>query len=271
MRKETFQWLIPALLAVGVAAALWFFWGHGGQEPIETEEPAAPAADAAEEAEEQRQGPEHPLEMPAEETAAKPELRPLPPLEESDDYFKLELSGLFGEALDSQLADSGVIERIVATVDNLPRQKIAERIKPMAGASGRFIVQNGDGEGKFVLDPDNYQRYDGLVGMVANADPTELEELYRRFYPLFQKAYVDLGYPQGYFNDRVIEVIDHLLETPEIEGPVELVRPHVLYEYADPALEELSPGQKLLLRIGNEHAATIKGKLREFRRRIIVP
>jgi Protein of unknown function (DUF3014) len=271
MRKETFQWLIPALLAVGVAAALWFFWGQGGQEPIETEEPAAPAADTTEEAEEQPEGPpEHPLETPA-EAASKPGLRPLPPLEESDDYFKLELSGLFGEALDSQLADSGVIERIVATVDNLPRQKIAERIKPMAGASGRFKVQSGDGEGKFVVDPDNYQRYDALVGMVANADPAELEELYRRFYPLFQKAYVDLGYPQGYFNDRVIEVIDHLLETPEIEGPVELVRPHVLYEYADPALEELSPGQKLLLRIGNEHAATIKEKLREFRRRIIVP
>ncbi|MGH8167263.1 MAG: hypothetical protein ACREQ1_08495, partial [Woeseiaceae bacterium] len=98
MRKETFQWLIPALLAVGVAAALWFFWGPGGQEPIETEQPAAPATEAPEEAEEQPQGPpEHPLETPA---AAKAELRPLPSLEESDDYFKLELSGLFGEALD---------------------------------------------------------------------------------------------------------------------------------------------------------------------------
>jgi hypothetical protein len=96
-----------------------------------------------------------------------------------------------------------------------------------------------------------------------------MEELYRRFYPLFQKAYVDLGYPDGYFNDRVIEVIDHLLATPEIEGPVKLVRPHVLYQYADPELEQLSPGQKLLLRMGNEHSATVKEKLREFRGRIV--
>jgi hypothetical protein len=195
----------------------------------------------------------------------------LPPLDESDEYFKLELSDLFGETLIDELADSGLIERIVATVDNLPREQVAERIKPMAGAPGQFIVSNGEDEEEFVLGPENYRRYDALVDQLANADPAQLEELYRRFYPLFQKAYVNLGYPQGYFNDRVIEVIDHLLETPEVDGPVMLVRPHVLYEYTDPALEELSTGQKLLLRMGNEHATTIKGKLREFRGRISIP
>jgi hypothetical protein len=105
--------------------------------------------------------------------------------------------------------------------------------------------------------------------MLANTDAAGMEDLYRRFFPLFQKAYVELGYPQGYFNDRVIEVVDHLLATPEPEGPLMLVRPHVLYEYADPDLERLSPGQKLLLRMGNEHRTTVKQKLREFRSRIV--
>ncbi|MEX2124366.1 MAG: DUF3014 domain-containing protein [Woeseia sp.] len=268
MRKDTYQWLIPALLALGVAGALWFYWGQSRQQDRKLVEPATPAVEAPEEV---REGPEHPLETTRDTAAAEPQLRPLPPLDESDEYFKLELSDLFGESLDNRLADSGLIERIVATVDNLPREQIAERIKPMAGAPGPFIVKNGGKEDEFILDPENYQRYEALVDLVAKAEPAELEELYRRFYPLFQKAYVDLGYPQGYFNDRVIEVIDHLLETPEIDGPVLLRRPHVLYEYADPALEELSPGQKLLLRIGNEHAATIKAKLREFRGRIIIP
>jgi hypothetical protein len=42
----------------------------------------------------------------------------------------------------------------------------------------------------------------------------------------------------------------------------------VLYEFADPALESRSAGQKLLLRMGAENAARAKGRLREFRREI---
>ena len=66
-------------------------------------------------------------------------------------------------------------------------------------------------------------------------------------------------------NDRLVEVIDDLLATPDIEDPVRLVRPHVLYEFADPELEALSSGQKLLLRIGSEHRSHVKERLREFR------
>jgi hypothetical protein len=104
-----------------------------------------------------------------------------------------------------------------------------------------------------------------MVGLLSGADLVELADVYRRFYPLFQSAYVDLGYPDGYFNDRLVEVIDHLLETPEISDPVSLTRPHVLYEFADPELEGLSSGQKLLLRMGAEHRSRVKQALREFR------
>jgi hypothetical protein len=38
-----------------------------------------------------------------------------------------------------------------------------------------------------------------------------------------------------------------------------------MYQYADPKLEGLSSGQKLLLRIGPDNEAIIKAKLRELR------
>ena len=66
---------------------------------------------------------------------------------------------------------------------------------------------------------------------------------YRHFYPLFQQAYVDLGYPDGYFNDRLVEVIDHLLATPDVAGPIKLTQPSVFYQYADPSIEERSAGR----------------------------
>jgi hypothetical protein len=268
MRKDVLQWVIPVLLAVGLAGALWFYWWQSGRPEGDIE----PDSTALPEPEEQAPpaGPVHPLEAPGKEAAGKPGLRPLPPLEDSDEYFRIELSDVFGEALGEQLVERSLIERIVATVDNLPRERIADRIRPMSGVSGRLAVNAGEKEGEYILAPENYERYDALVGIVAGADVTEMEQLYRRFFPLFQKAYVELGYPQGYFNDRVIEVIDHLLATPQPRGPLLLVRPHVLYEYANPELEKLSPGQKVLLRMGNEHSAKVKEKLREFRSRIVI-
>ena len=79
---------------------------------------------------------------------------------------------------------------------------------------------------------------------MKNADAAQVASVYKHFYPLFQQAYVDLGYPDGYFNDRLVEVIDHLLATPEVAGPIKLTQPGVFYQYADPSIEERSAGQK---------------------------
>ena len=267
MRKDSVQWIVPVVLAIGVVGALWFYW-------YQNRAPDAPAATPATEAPEPAPTPEstepaHPLPQPAPAATERTELRPLPPLDESDEYFEMALTDLFGDALEEQLVDTRLIERLVATVDNLPREKLADRIKPLDTVEGQFAVErqndSSEADGRFVIDPANYERYDDLVGMVASTDTDSMLDLYQRFYPLLQKAYADLGYPDAYFNDRVVEVIDHLLATPEVEGPVELVRPHVLYEYADPELEQLSSGQKALLRIGSENAAIVKEKLREFR------
>ena len=265
MQRESTQWLIPAVLAIGAAGALWYYWTRVSRPTPESLQSVAPAPLAPQP--EPLAGPRHPI--PAIERSDAPKLRPLPPLDESDEYFKMEIVDLYGRAVDDVLVVSGLIERLVATVDNLPRSHVAERIRPVGRLQGQFRIDGQDESGSFTLSRDNYRRYDILVGLVAAADMDQLVDTYHRFYPLFQKAYVDLGYPDGYFNDRLVEVIDHLLVTPESGGHVQLVRPHVLYEYEDPALESLSSGQKLLLRMGDDNAATIKQVLRELRERIV--
>jgi len=72
-----------------------------------------------------------------------------------------------------------------------------------------------------------------------------------------------------YFNDRLVQVIDNLLATPDVKGPIRLVQPKVFYQYADASLENLSAGQKLLLRMGSANEATIKDKLRQLRADIV--
>jgi hypothetical protein len=151
------------------------------------------------------------------------------------------------------------------TIDNLPRKKNAPQMWPVKPLGGEFRTSSGN---ELLLSESNYGRYESIVKLATTVDTQQLVSMYKRFYPLFQQAYVDLGYPEGYFNNRLVEVIDHLLETPEVEGPVKLVQPGVFYEFADPSLESRSSGQKLLLRMGRDNAAAVKLKLREIRREI---
>jgi hypothetical protein len=258
------KWLIALLLAAAAGAAAWFFWNRTEPPPTVTApmEQQAPVAEPAE--------PLHPVE-PLEVTPGEGELVELPPLEESDTYFALALIDVFGPELETLLADEALIDKSVATVDNLTRSGVAEKLRPVGRLSGNFVVSAAGENGPFYLSPDNYARYRPLVNMVTGADLDELAATYRRFYPLMQEAFAQLGYPDGYFNDRVVAVIDHLLATPEPEEPVRLVQPHVLYEFADPELEALSGGQKLLLRMGPDHAARIREILTELRTRIAQP
>jgi hypothetical protein len=262
MEDDSRHWLIGIAVAVLVAALAWFFWSQRSSPA--PDEPVASTNPAIENAE--PDGPRFPL-PPADDTATSSNrtLIPLPPLDDSDQYFAMQLTDLFGSQLEKMLADEALIEKFVATVDNLPRHKIAERIRPIKSAPGAFIVDSDDAGETYELSPENYERYEYFVNLFTNADTATLLDTYRRFYPLLQEAYVNLGYPDGYFNDRLVEVIDDLLDTPLVDGPIELKRPHVMYEYADPKLEALSSGQKLLLRTGPDQSQAIRNKLTEMR------
>ncbi len=168
-----------------------------------------------------------------------------------------------GDAILRLLVPEGIIRRIVATVDNLPRRTIAARILPVKPVPGPLATASA--EGRTSIAGDNAARYASYVGLAEAVDGERLAGLYVRLYPLFQRAYVELGYPDGYFNDRLIAVIDHLLAAPEPAPPVYLSQPRVMFEFADPELEGLSAGQKILVRIGLDNELRVKAKLREIR------
>jgi hypothetical protein len=188
----------------------------------------------------------------------------LPALTESDPTLIEALAGLFStKSVEQFLVPQDIVRHIVVSIDNLPRKKVAERLKPMKPIAGQFVVTGP--EDARVLSDDNYARYQPFVQVVSAADMKQVAGVYFKLYPLFQQAYADLGYPNGYFNDRLVQVIDHLLATPDVAGPIKLSQPGVMYEFADAKLEDLSAGQKALIRVGKTNAAVIKTKLRELR------
>ena len=255
MEEDQKKWLyyaIPVAVVVALGGALYYGKRH-------KEEAAQPAPVAQAPVTPQAAPPQNnPIETP-------PSAEPLPALAESDAPLQQSLSQIFGNAIDRYLVPRDIIKHFVVTIDNLPRKKTSVQMWPVKPLGGQLTTSGTD---EITLSAANYERYKALVNLATSANTEQLVALYKRFYPLFQQAYVDLGYPEGYFNNRLIEVIDHLLETPEVEGPVKLVQPGVFYEFADPSLESRSSGQKLLLRMGRDNAAAVKLKLRDIRREI---
>lgn len=168
--------------------------------------------------------------------------------------------------------------RLVATVDNLGRSHAPPMLWPVHPTPDRFMVDEVDGGA--VIAVDNSGRYTPLVLLAESVDAGRAVDLYVRMYPLLQNAYEELGYPNRYFNDRLIAVIDLLLATPNVEYPVQLqltevkgpiasTRPWVRYEFVDPELESLSAGQKILVRVGPVNQRRLKAKLAEIRQELV--
>lgn len=245
-------WIVVAL-ALAAGGYYWWKQQHPAPAPAETSAAApAPAEPAI----------EHPIEQ-AQADSQTPPAAALPALGDSDSAATDALKDLFGAKTLALFYLNDVIRRIVATVDNLPRERVAQRLMPLKPVPGKLLVAGGaDGA---VLADENAARYAAYVQLVDSLNAHRLVAVYVHFYPLFQQAYRDLGYPKGYFNDRLIVAIDNLLATPSAPTPLALQQPSVLYQFADADLEARSAGQKIMLRIGNDNAAIVKKKLREIR------
>ena len=261
MNDSDFRWLLPLLLVVAAGAIVWFTVLDGGL----PEPPPEPAEVAP--VPEPDLGPLHPIE-PSEPDSETEDLVELPSLDDSDAYFKLTLVDVFGPGADNLLVQQALIEKFVTTIDNLPRPHVSEKIRPVGRLGDRFRVDAGDNEDTFTLSADNYARYNAIVTRFAAVDEDDLVDVYRRFYPLFQEAYESIGYPNDYFNDRLVEVVDHLIAAPVPSPPIVLERANVLYTFADPDLEALSAGQKLMIRMGPDNAARVKARLAILRKRV---
>ncbi|MEO6925303.1 MAG: DUF3014 domain-containing protein [Rhodanobacter sp.] len=188
----------------------------------------------------------------------------LPALDQSDDDVASALARLAGNGeLSLLLVRPQIIERIVASIDAMPGRSLGGFMLPARTPKGVFLTQDVDGS--TVIGADNAARYAPYMQMVEQIDPQALVAWYVHAYPLFQQAYRQLGYPKGYFNDRLTVVIDNLLAAPEPTQSPALQRSRNFYIYADPDLEGLSSGQRMLLRTGPANEAKLKAKLRTIR------
>jgi len=275
------NWIIGAILLVAAAAAYYYFQVY--QPPVSEQQTSA-EVQVVEPVGEPEQRPETPEPVPTTEpvvqtvTPTETEEEAVPTLVESDPVVLASLGGLLGQpAVAEYVVSDNVISRVVATIDMLGGRQVSSVVQAVQGPGGGFAVtvndapdsairnEAGDEIPQFIIDPSNYARYTPYVESLEAVDTAELIANYRSLYPLFQEAYLQMGYADRDFDARLAEVIDELLATPEVTGPVNLVKPEAVFLYADPGLESLSAGQKILLRMGSENANRVKSKLADIR------
>lgn len=265
--------VIGVVLAAAVLGSAYFGWLRQNEVAPEPVAPpvvtpvAPPPAPVASE-------PAIKYPVPAAEPEAQP--KPLPALADSDAYVQAALTDLLGKknVLTFLQLDS-FARRVVATVDNLGREHAPPQVWPVNPTPERFSTRGQ--AGTETIHPDNSQRYTPFVLFVESVDAVQAVKLYVSLYPLFQQAYEEVGFPKRYFNDRLVAVLDQLLAAPvqdgpvgvqlvEVKGPVPSERPWVRYEFADPRLEALSAGQKMLIRTGPVNHRRLRAKLLEVRK-----
>ena len=273
--KKTALWILIFALAAGGA---YYIWQQNRQdaEPAVVEKQSLPLPEEPLEPAIKYPVPQPPVQIDTQvvvPSEAEEEEEPLPLLNDSDHAMEEEFTRLFSQALTDQpglgklFIFKKFIQRFVVTVDNMTATKLPRKYRLATPPPGSFSV-NKNAPDQETIAPANYQRYTLYVNLVDAIDAKTLAAVYVRYYPLFQQAYEELGYPDQYFNDRLVEVVDHLLNTPDVREPVKLVRPSVYYKFADPELEALSAGQKILIRMGYDNESRIKAKLREIRREL---
>lgn len=278
-RSSSVRVIVLLLVAAAVAYGGWRWWearqaasppepvaSTSGPAPQDGTPPAPPAPPAV-----AASGPQFPV--------AAESNQPLPSLADSDARVRAALGELLGsKAVASFLQTDGFVRRSVATVDNLSRTQAPPSRWPVQPTPRRFATK-GEGDAQ-TIDLDNSARYTPFVLFAESVDPAKAAALYRELYPLFQQAYEELGYPGKYFNDRLVAVIDHLLQAPEPAGPLRVkltevkgdvpaAQPWTRYEFADPQLEALSSGQKTMVRMGVVNERRVKARLKEFRAQVV--
>ena len=122
----------------------------------------------------------HPVNGPKHPVPASP-VRALPSLERSDDAVRQALARLPGsESVAPLLPPSDLVRVFVERVD-----EVAAGTSPASRAS---------------------------IAAIASLDEKRAATLYARLYPLLQEAYEQRAPGRGYFNDRLVQAIDRVLE-----------------------------------------------------------
>jgi len=188
---------------------------------------------------------------------------PLPILDNSDSMVFASVKQLFTDKFTPLFIKKEMIRNLVVFIDNVARGELVTRFSPLQKPSEHFNVFTLDNV--IYLDTKSYNRYNQYAQLFDTIQVIPSVKEYRRLQSLFDEAYQEIGYPDGKFEDKLLEAIEVINDTPIIGEPIALVSPSVVYKFADADLEALPAAQKLLIRMGPDNTLKIQAKLKQIK------
>ncbi len=248
-REGLSPWAIgSALVAIGLGSVAAWFW-FIQRAPVVEAPPQMVGANTS-------------TEPPAEAvpiTTPPPKLE-LPPLEQSDAVVR-DLAQTLSDhpKVAEWLVPKDLVRRFVASIDNISRGGSPRPHLLHMEPDGTFQIEPGTRA--VFIDPATFRRYDLLTEVFTSLDIGATVRLYYDLQPLLDEAYQDLGDPSRSFAATLDRAMGRLISTPIPEGRIEVEKHMLVYRFAEPHLEELTPAQKHLIRLGPENARKVQNKL----------
>ena len=191
-------------------------------------------------------------------------------LTNSDTRLREEISGDMPSGIpQTVLGNSNLVERGAAAIDSVRRGLVPDKVLNLTKPRGAFKVSKENG--RTLIDPESYRRYDSMVSSLVNTPIAPLADAFQRFRPLLEDAYATLGYKPDELDNALISALDEILATPVIDEPVAVERSEAVWAYAREDLESLSLLQKQLLRTGPDNVRKLRNKARALRNALLNP
>ena len=190
---------------------------------------------------------------------------PLPRLEESDDAVRDALGDIpLGTAGQQFLMPGNIIERSASLIYLMAQGDVPYKLLPVSRPKATFPISD-DGT-QVITDPAGFERYDALTQWLESLELKPLLSSLEWFIPLFREAWSYYGEDPAAFDMAVVMTLDLVIATPEVDlSEARLIRKEAVWIFEDPAIEELAPIQKQVLRMGPENAKILKAKAAEAR------
>lgn len=220
------------------------------------------------------------IPAPVEESVEEvlPELPPVPPapriisapvdLNSSDDTSRQAAADLSVQ-MGRWLIPAEQIRKWVVFMDRAADGELQSKHRPWGIKLGGYIASGDEASPR--TSSDNYQRYNKVVNTVNGIAVDKLAYYIDQWAPLFDEAYEELG-RDGRFNGRVLLALDQVIAAEALPSVSQrLVRPSVMYKYADVRLESASDIEKLLWRMGPDNAAKLQAYAQRLRATMQAP
>ncbi len=231
-------WLVLGVVALGVA--LWRWRESHKEGPVASVVEPAPGA----------QAPERPS-------------APTVSINDGDRVVRQLGSQLSqAEELTKWLAEDGILRRLVAAVNLIAEGNSPHPVLAFLNPTGKFEVVKD--RTHLFASPKSYARYNVLTRVLTSIDVVAAGKAYGQLKPYADAAFSEIGRPGKSFDSALREAIGKLTSTPVPRTEPELQEKGLVYVYADPTLEGLSPAQKHLLRMGADNARAIQVWLKKL-------